>query len=61
MDNAEIVRLANQMLTLEKDPGNAPLAQKHGAEWQRLPWAERALVVEEVKRIEASGAGRTRA
>jgi hypothetical protein len=60
MKSSEIARLATQMIAVEKDPDNAPLARKHGTEWQRLPWPERALVVAEVKRIEASGAGQTR-
>jgi hypothetical protein len=57
MKPQEIVQLAKQMLAVEKDPDNMPLAQKHSFEWLRLPWPERALVVAEVKRIEA---GQTR-
>jgi hypothetical protein len=32
MDTAEIIRLANQMIAVEKDPDNTPLSQKHSAE-----------------------------
>jgi hypothetical protein len=55
MKNTDIVRLAKQMLAAEKDP-DGELAQRHAAEWVRVPWSVRALVVEERKRLEKSEA-----
>ena len=48
-----IARLAKQMLAVEKAPHDEELAQRHAAEWARVPWSARGLVIEEVKRLES--------
>ena len=49
MTTEEIVRLAKQMLTVEKDPDNTELARKHRAEWAQVPWEYRGLILKETK------------
>jgi hypothetical protein len=48
MNEAEITRLAQQMLAVEKAPDDKELVQRHAAEWARVPWEERVLMVKEV-------------
>jgi hypothetical protein len=53
MSNAEIERLAKQMLAAEKDP-DSQLARRHAAEWARVPWDMRGSIVDEAKRLESA-------
>jgi hypothetical protein len=52
MNKTDITRLAKQMLAVEQAPHDEELARRHVAEWVRVPWKKRALVVKEVKRLE---------